>query len=90
MIMNLIDLSYLEDGDVIIGGISDKSERYISPTIIDNVNFKGNIMKDEIFGPILPIITLKDIDEASKPHQFKRKAISSILFWKEGNSQKGY
>lgn len=81
-------ISYLEDGDVIIGGISDKSERYISPTIIDNVNFKGNIMKDEIFGPILPIITFKDIDEAISHINLNEKPLALYYFGKKETAKR--
>jgi len=44
-----------EQGDkVIYGGISDKSEKFIPPTIVENPSDDSKIMKEEVFGPILP------------------------------------
>lgn len=51
------------EGDIVAGGDYDKSERYIEPTIIDNVLPSYKIMQEEIFGPILPIMSFKNIDE---------------------------
>lgn len=53
---------YLDNGKTIIGGDTDKSELYISPTILDDIHWDDPIMQDEIFGPILPIITYEDLD----------------------------
>ena len=53
----------LSQGDVIEGGIFEENERYIAPTIIDNVLPEYDIMKEEIFGPILPVLTFENIDE---------------------------
>ncbi|MGC8659774.1 MAG: aldehyde dehydrogenase [Desulfomonilaceae bacterium] len=51
-------------GNVIEGGQTDRDERYISPTILDNVSFEDEIMKAEIFGPILPVIEYSDLAQA--------------------------
>ena len=51
---------------IIYGGKYDQFKRYISPTIIDSPEMDEEIMKDEIFGPILPILSfekIEDIDE---------------------------
>lgn len=55
--------SYLNEGEIVFGGKIDKKERYIQPTIIDNVTKEMKIMNDEIFGPILPVITFINIEE---------------------------
>ena len=44
-------------GDVMIGGESDRDDLYIAPTILANVSLDDDVMKEEIFGPVLPIIT---------------------------------
>lgn len=54
---------FLADGDVFLGGESDASERYIAPTVILNVTREDAIMKEEIFGPILPVIVYRDQQE---------------------------
>jgi len=54
---------YLKNGRVLYGGQTDEKSRYIAPTLMDNIDIDSAIMKDEIFGPILPIIPFKTIDE---------------------------
>jgi aldehyde dehydrogenase (NAD+) len=54
---------YLNDGKVIFGGEVNAADRYIAPTLIDDVKADSPIMKEEIFGPILPIISYKDKQE---------------------------
>ena len=57
-------VGYLEGADVVFGGEYDKVERYISPTIVDNVSLDSPIMNEEIFGPIFPIVTVSTTEEA--------------------------
>jgi len=53
----LMDLC--NSGDVVIGGTGDEEDRYIAPTVLDNVSLDSDIMKEEVFGPILPVLTYK-------------------------------
>ena len=58
-------VSMLKNEDIILGGKVDRANLRIEPAIIDNVTFESACMKEEIFGPILPIMTFKtkeDID----------------------------
>lgn len=55
---------------------SSKEDLYIEPTILENINVQDKVMQEEIFGPILPILTYDSFDEAieiiqSKPKPFK-------------------
>lgn len=51
-------------GEIAIGGQIDKSDRYIAPTVVINVKHDDpSLMGDEIFGPILPVISYKEVDE---------------------------
>lgn len=54
----------IDSGKILFGGEIVESERYIAPTILDEVNESSAVMKEEIFGPILPIMTFDKIDEA--------------------------
>uniref|UniRef100_A0A0K8SVX4 Aldehyde dehydrogenase n=1 Tax=Lygus hesperus TaxID=30085 RepID=A0A0K8SVX4_LYGHE len=54
----------LSDAEVAVGGETDESERYIAPTILVNVKETHKIMQDEIFGPILPVLTVNSVNEA--------------------------
>lgn len=53
----------LVNSDIVFGGEVDAAEKYIAPTIIDNVQPDFPIMQEEIFGPILPVLTYDDISE---------------------------
>lgn len=57
-------LSYMNDGTVIHGGNYDISRLYMSPTLLDNVVAGSAIMREEIFGPILPVISYRTEEEA--------------------------
>ena len=57
-------IKYFTDGKIIHGGKTDKTKLYIEPTLITDVSVDNAIMRDEIFGPILPIISFDTMDEA--------------------------
>ncbi|XP_069326407.1 aldehyde dehydrogenase family 3 member B2 isoform X2 [Eulemur rufifrons] len=54
----------LRCGRVAIGGQSDESQRYIAPTVLVDVQETEPVMQEEIFGPILPIMSVRSLDEA--------------------------
>lgn len=56
-------LRYLDEGRIVFGGRHDAADRYIEPTLLDGVNDADAVMKEEIFGPILPVITYKHQQE---------------------------
>lgn len=56
-------LGLIDDNKVVYGGLSNREKLKIEPTIIDNVSFNDAIMQEEIFGPLLPILTFKKLDE---------------------------
>ncbi|KAI9001464.1 aldehyde dehydrogenase [Trametes punicea] len=51
-------------GKVVLGGGADLSKRYIAPTVVRDVSADDPLMGEEIFGPVLPIVPVKDVDEA--------------------------
>jgi aldehyde dehydrogenase (NAD+) len=53
----------LNQGTVLSGGEVDVKQKFIARTIIDDVKPNFKIMQEEIFDPILPILTFEDIDE---------------------------
>ncbi|MFI1363690.1 aldehyde dehydrogenase family protein [Streptomyces griseochromogenes] len=54
----------LGSGRVAVGGGSDRADKYIAPTVLADVDPKSPVMREEIFGPILPIVTVSGLDEA--------------------------
>jgi aldehyde dehydrogenase (NAD+) len=57
-------ISYLDNGTIVYGGKYDPGKLYIGPTIIENVSPDAPVMKDEIFGPILPVIAFERFEDA--------------------------
>ncbi|MEY9968009.1 aldehyde dehydrogenase (NAD+) [Streptacidiphilus sp. MAP12-16] len=54
----------LGDGRVVTGGGRDRAARHIDPTVLADVSPDSPVMRDEIFGPILPIVSVPDLDAA--------------------------
>jgi len=65
-----------------IGGELDETEKYIPPTVLTNITPESAIMEDEIFGPILPILTYTKIDEAINIIRNKPKPLALYVFSK--------
>lgn len=73
-------VSFLKDGDIVYGGQSDRDERYIAPTILKNVSPEAPVMQNEIFGPILPVLAVKDMDEALQFVKQREKPLAFYIF----------
>jgi len=58
----LFDL--IDKTKVVIGGECDSKEKYISPTVMFNCTRNDKVMQEEIFGPILPFVTIQNYQEA--------------------------
>lgn len=65
---------------VILGGKFDKETRMFEPTIVENPSHDHPIMKEEIFGPILPIFTFKQIDEVVKYINEREKPLALYYY----------
>lgn len=57
-------VTYLSDGKIIQGGRNNRDSLFIEPTLLEDVSLDSKVMKDEIFGPILPILTFQTMEEA--------------------------
>lgn len=77
----------LEGEEIIYGGNIDKAKRIISPTIVKIKNKKSNIMKEEIFGPILPILTYDDIEEVNKQILINKDPLALYIFSEDKKEQ---
>jgi acyl-CoA reductase-like NAD-dependent aldehyde dehydrogenase len=53
----------LDSGTVYHGGLKDRSERYISPTVLVNVSPDSPVMQEEVFGPVLPVLEVGDVQQ---------------------------
>jgi aldehyde dehydrogenase (NAD+) len=70
----------IEPSKVIVGGVSDEENRYISPTLLDEPELNSEVMKDEIFGPILPIISYHDEKDIERIISKYEKPLSLYVF----------
>ncbi|ALJ06434.1 aldehyde dehydrogenase [Pseudalgibacter alginicilyticus] len=64
------------------GGGLDRDKRLINPTVLQNISFEDDIMQDEIFGPILPVISFTNLDETIKQVKEKPKPLSCYIYSK--------
>jgi aldehyde dehydrogenase (NAD+) len=67
---------------VAVGGKCDASSLRIQPTVVLDPDPDGSLMKNEIFGPILPVLTVKSLDEAIRFVNARPKPLSAYLFTK--------
>jgi len=77
----------IKDQDIVIGGRDEETTHKIEPTVIDNIDLNNKIMKEEIFGPILPIITYQNIEEAIHIINQKEKPLALYIFSSEKRIQ---
>lgn len=81
-------VSYLHEGRVIHGGKHDVASLYIEPTIMDNVSPDADVMREEIFGPILPVFTFNTPEEAITIIQRNPTPLSFYVFSGSDSRQK--
>jgi len=70
----------MQDGRVVIGGRVDEKDKYIEPTVLSEVTMKSGIMKDEIFGPVLPIVNVEGIPDAIRIINSNDKPLALYVF----------
>jgi len=77
-----------EEGCVklIYGGEVDVDERYVAPTIIDNVPMESAVMSDEIFGPILPVVLVESVQDAVDIINARSRPLALYLFTKDSKA----
>jgi aldehyde dehydrogenase (NAD+) len=73
-------VNMIEPAKVFIGGHYDRSKRFISPTVLGNVLPDDKVMEDEIFGPVLPVLTYDNIDDAISFIKSRPKPLALYLF----------
>lgn len=70
----------IEEKNIFCGGISDEDDLYLAPTLIDEPSFDSQIMKEEIFGPLLPVFTYKTENDLHKIISSYEKPLSLYVF----------
>lgn len=80
----------LKDQKIVYGGETDRGENYIAPTIIDEPEMKSEVMKGEIFGPILPVLSFEDFEEVSSIIFSYEKPLSLYIFSNDSRKAKSW
>jgi aldehyde dehydrogenase (NAD+) len=80
--------TYLQQGSIVAGGKTDKTQLYIEPTLIDNISLDSSIMKEEIFGPILPIISFTTMEQAKTIIAHNPNPLAFYLFTSSNKKEK--
>ncbi|KAF9090035.1 Aldehyde dehydrogenase [Mortierella sp. GBA35] len=69
-----------KSGDIVIGGQTDEKDLYIAPTVIANVDRDDKLMEDELFGPLLPMIQVADVDDAIEYINSRDEPLALYIF----------
>ena len=78
----------IEKDKIYFGGKTDASDLYVSPTILDKISWDDQVMEDEIFGPILPVLTFSRLEDAIKDLVKRPKPLALYYFSKDNKKQK--
>ena len=70
----------IDQEKVFFGGQSDFADKYIAPTLLENVEWSDDVMSDEIFGPILPIMTYTDLNQVIQEINNRPKPLALYIF----------
>lgn len=79
---------FLTDGTAVAGGRSDEQTLRIEPTVLEHVTWEMPVMKEEIFGPILPVVTYDEIQEAIAIVNARPKPLALYVFTQNPSLQK--
>ena len=83
-------IQFIDQEKIYLGGNYDLQKRYIEPTILHNVNWDEKVMQEEIFGPILPVLTFKNFNEALLTICEKDKPLAAYLFTKNSEEKEQF
>jgi len=81
-------IALINPENIFVGGNHNRSQRFIEPTVVSNVSLNDPIMEDEIFGPILPVLSYEDLDEAITYIKSKPKPLAMYLFTEDSKLKK--
>lgn len=73
-------ISLIDQKKVYLGGTYDLERRYIEPTVMANVTWEDKVMQEEIFGPLLPVMSFESLDEVIAQIKARPKPLALYLF----------
>lgn len=80
-------MGLMQGGDIAIGGQHSKDTRFIAPTVLTAVSKESAIMQEEIFGPILPIVRIANLDEAINLIRDGDKPLAGYIFTTDSEAE---
>jgi aldehyde dehydrogenase (NAD+) len=80
--------AYLKCGRVVSGGRLVKEERFIEPTLLDEVSVDSPVMRAEIFGPVLPMVEIQSVDQAIEFINHREKPLALYVFASEREARR--
>ncbi len=75
-------INFMKNGKIVLGGETDAEQRFISPTILEGVNPEAPVMQEEIFGPLLPVLTFERTEQAIDFINQREKPLAFYYFGK--------
>ena len=76
-------IGYIDKGNIVFGGRYDLADKYIEPTVVDNLTADAGLLSEEIFGPIFPLMTFDDIQEVITYINEREKPLALYFFSKD-------
>ncbi|MCH5329647.1 MAG: aldehyde dehydrogenase family protein, partial [Alistipes sp.] len=77
---------YLSEGEAVVGGGCDRSDLYVEPTLLRGVSESSSVMREEIFGPVLPMLLFDESEEVVRFVNGREKPLAMYYF---GSEKKG-
>ncbi|WP_234534807.1 aldehyde dehydrogenase family protein [Streptomyces shenzhenensis] len=81
-------VGYLKDGRTVVGGGHDRDSRYLAPTVLADVDCGAPVMNEEIFGPVLPVVAVPDLDAAVSFITERDKPLALYAFTASASSKR--
>jgi len=78
---------FIGSGEAAIGGQAEAASRYIAPTVLTGVSVNSPVMEEEIFGPVLPILRIDDLEEAIRFIRAGDKPLAAYIFTKDKDTE---
>jgi aldehyde dehydrogenase (NAD+) len=83
-------VGYLKEGTIVYGGKTDRDQLYIEPTILMDVALDTPIMQQEIFGPLLPVISFSSFEEAKAIIARNPEPLAFYVYTENKNCEKAW
>ena len=80
----------MASGEVAIGGQTKREQRFIAPTVLTGVTADSDIMQEEIFGPILPILRIDDLESAIRFVRRGDKPLAAYIFTRDPDAERRF